>query len=99
MTRFLVLVALFALPAIAAPVGVRAHSLQARIDQGVGNGQLTRPEAARLQRQQDRLRAEVTRDRIDGGGLSAAERAKLQRHEDRLSRRVYTQKHDGQTRR
>ena len=90
---------LIAFPALARPgVSVRASALQGRINQGVATGQLTHAEATRLQRQENRLRVEVARDRVDGGGLSWAERAKLQRQENRLSRRVASQKHDAQSR-
>lgn len=90
---------LFAVPAFAnPPVGARTNNLQGRINQGVASGELTGREAKRLQRQENHLRRELARDRVDGGGLSCGERAKLQRQENRLSRRVYVQKHDGQSR-
>lgn len=97
MKTFIAAALLFAVPALAQPL-VRAHAQQARINQGMASGQLTGPEAARLQRQENRLRREIARDRVDGGGLSAAERAKLDRQQNRLSRRIAVQKHDGQTR-
>lgn len=98
-TLSMIALLLVAAPALAKPgVGVRASSLQGRINQGVATGELNGPEAARLQRQENRLRMEITRDRIDGGGLTMGERAKIERQENRLSRRVYVQKHDGQAR-
>lgn len=97
-TMFAALALLAAVPAFAAPVGVRANNLQGRINQGVRSGELTGREAVRLQAQENHLRREIARDRIDGGGLSAAERAKIQRQENRLSNRVYVQKHDAQRR-
>lgn len=99
MKTFLVAAAvLFAVPAFAAPVGARSASLQSRINQGAASGQLTGPEAARLQHQENRLNRELARDRRDGGGLSMHERAKIQRQENRLSRHVAVQKHDAQHR-
>lgn len=98
-TLFAAAALLLSVPAFAnPPVGARANNLQGRINQGVATGELTGREAARLQRQENHLRREITRDRIDGGGLSAAERAKIQRQENRLSHHVYVQKHDGQSR-
>jgi hypothetical protein len=98
MKTLLVAIALFAIPAFAAPVGARSASLQARINQGVASGQLTGPEAARLQRQENRLNRTIARDQRDGGGLSLHERAKIQRQENRLSRHIAVQKHDAQRR-
>jgi hypothetical protein len=98
MKTMLIAALLFTLPAFAEPVGARAASLQGRINQGAASGQLTGPEAARLQRQENHLQREIARDRRDGGGLSAHERAKIQRQENRLSRRVAVQKHDAQRR-
>ncbi|MCC6337884.1 MAG: hypothetical protein IT380_28295 [Myxococcales bacterium] len=89
---------LLATPALAAPVGARAAHQQGRINQGVASGELTRPEAARMQRQHNRLEREIARDRVDGGGLTAKERVKIQHHENQLSKRIYVQKHDGQSR-
>jgi|APLak6261675434_1056106.scaffolds.fasta_scaffold00216_13 hypothetical protein len=82
----------------AAPPEARAAAQQARIQQGVASGQLTGPEARRLERREARLQREIVRDRIDGGGLSAAERARIERRQDRLSRGIAHQKHDLQTR-
>ena len=88
----------FALPTFAAGVDHRAANQQARINRGVRSGALTRPEANRLNRRQDRLEAEIARDRADGPGLTLNERVKLQRKENRLSRDIYRQKHDAQNR-
>ncbi len=98
MKTLIAALALMALPALAAPVGVRAQHTQARITHGVATGQLNHREAARLQAQQNHLTRELARDRRDGGGLSLHERAKLQRQENQLSRRITAQKHDGQVR-
>lgn len=97
-TMLAVVAVLMAVPALAAPVGARANHLQGRINQGVRSGELTGREAVRLQVQENHLRREIARDRVDGGGLTAHERAKIQHHENQLSRRVYVQKHDGQRR-
>lgn len=76
----------------------RQVNQQARINQGKATGELTKPEAARLQTQQNQLRRQVSRDRRDGGGLSAAERARIGREQNQQNRRIAKQKNDGQTR-
>jgi hypothetical protein len=96
--KLVAVAALFSLSAFAAEVDRRANHQQARINQGVQSGELNRPEAARLDRRQERIENEIARDRADGPGLTPAERAKIQRKENRLSRDIYRQKHDGQTR-
>ncbi len=73
-----------------------AHQ-QARIAQGVRSGELTRPEARRLERGQVHLYRMEGAARADGV-VSAAERERLQRAADVQSRRIYVQKHDAQTR-
>lgn len=71
---------------------------QRRIAQGVRSGELTRPEARRLERSAARIHRSVVRDRIDGGVFTPRERAKAQRRLNKQSRRIYRQKHDGQSR-
>lgn len=77
----------------------RQVNQQARINDGKATGALTKPEAARLQVQQNALRRQVARDRADGGGLSAAERARIEREQNQQNRRIAKQKNDAQTRR
>ncbi len=91
-----------AIPASAAPyqpINQRQYNIDARIDQGVRSGALTRNEAGRLRAQfRDLTRLEY-RYRASGGGLSMGERADLNRRFDALSQRVKMQKHDWQYRR
>ncbi len=77
----------------------RQVNQQARINEGKATGELTKPEAVRLQAQQNALRKQVARDRVDGGGLSGAERARIEREQNQQNRRIAKQKNDGQTRR
>ncbi len=77
--------------------GRQVHQ-QRRIAQGVRSGELTRPEARRLERNAARIHRSVVRDRIDGGVFTPRERAKAQHRLNRQSRAIYRQKHDGQTR-
>ena len=79
------------------PVGARQVSLDARIDQGIRSGRLTRPEAARLRaeyRQINRLEG-----RYRANGLTNWERRDLDRRYNLLSQRVRFEKHDRQDRR
>jgi Spy/CpxP family protein refolding chaperone len=93
-----------AVPAIAdaAPwqsINQRQANLDHRIDQGVRNHSLTRPEATQLRsdfRQLARLEAQYRRSRP---GLTAAERRDLDRRFDNLSQRIYAERHDWQRRR
>ena len=75
-------------------INARQARLDARIDQGVRSGALTRGEAARLRadfRALARLEAQYRRSRP---GLTIAERRDLDRRFDALSARIRVQKHD-----
>lgn len=78
--------------AFAGEVDRRANAEQARINEGVRSGELTRPEAREL-----KIRREIARDRALGG-ITPVERAKINRDENRLSRDIAVQKHDAQVR-
>lgn len=79
-------------------VNARENRQQNRIYNGVANGSLTQREAARMEKQQQKLARREARMRQSGNGLSRNERAKLEREENRTSQNIYNQKHDGQTR-
>jgi hypothetical protein len=99
MKTLLATVSLFvSLTAFAAPPVVRAERQQARINQGLRSGELTGPEAARLQARENHIERQIVRDRIDGGGMTAAERARIEREQNHLSHRIAVQKHDRQAR-
>ncbi len=78
--------------------GRRQDRQQARIHQGVKDGQLTANEAAELEKKQARLRAEKRAMRKSGGTLTPRERARLNRQQNRLSKDIAHQKHDAQHR-
>jgi Ni/Co efflux regulator RcnB len=92
-----------AIPAVAdaAPwqsINQREANLNQRIDQGIRNGSLTRPEAVRLRtdlRRLERLEAQYRRSRP---GLTMSERLDLDRRFEALNARVFEQKHDRQHR-
>lgn len=76
-------------------VDQRQANQQQRIDQGVQSGALTAPEAARLEKGQERVQAIEDRAKADGT-VTRAERARLDRAQDTQSARIYRQKHDRQ---
>jgi hypothetical protein len=88
---------LLSMSAFAGELDRRADAEQARINEGVRSGELTRPEARRLESRELHMRREIARDRAFGG-LTAGERARINRQENRLSRSIYAQKHDCQVR-
>jgi hypothetical protein len=91
-------VAVCAAPAFASgSINGIEHREQARIRQGIRSGELTRPEARRLEAQQSRIRVNERFDRADGS-LSPQERERLHNQLHRASGNIYRQKHDGQTR-
>lgn len=68
---------------------------QSRIQQGMKSGELTRPEAARLEAGQSRVTAAEARAGHDGH-VGVAEQADLRWRENHQSRRIYKEKHDAQ---
>jgi Ni/Co efflux regulator RcnB len=94
--------ATLALPmaASAAPwqsINQRQANLYNRIEQGVRNGSLTRPEARQLRERFGTL--ERLENRYRAGGLSAWERRDLDQRFDALSRQIRNERHDRQDRR
>jgi len=90
--------AMTAAPASAAPwqsINQRQANIEHRIDMGVRNGSLTRPEAARLRGEFRDLNRLEARYRV--GGLSMRERADLDRRFDALSAQVRYERNDRQT--
>jgi hypothetical protein len=87
-----------ALPASAGEVHNRVGDQQARINQGVKSGQMTRGE---YDRSEDHLRAINAQRKADlranGGHLTAGEHAKLNREMNRNSNRIYFDKHNVRT--
>lgn len=96
-------IAVSALPATASAQGwqginARQARIEQRINTGIRNGALTRPEAARLRQDFRGLAQLEARYRRTGGGLSLGERRDLDQRFDRLSQRVKVQKRDRQAR-
>jgi uncharacterized membrane protein YebE (DUF533 family) len=100
--KALVLGVILAAPALArateTPVLDHAQQNQrARIEQGVGSGELTVPETRHLARRQVRLHRHEAAAKSDGV-VTPRERHDLRHHARHASRGVYRQKHDGQKR-
>ena len=108
MNRFKMLIAALGMTAVAVPtlasaapfqpINVRVDRLQARIDQGVRSGALTRNEATRLRGDLRALTGLEYRYQRSGGGLSGWERQDLDRRFYSLSAKVRVDKHDRQNR-
>ena len=74
-------------------IGQRRVNQQERIAQGVGSGQLTAGETARLERQETAVNREIRRDRADGH-FTPRERARVQHQQNVMSREIYRDKHN-----
>lgn len=84
-----------ATPALAGEVDRREANQQARIGEGVGSGQLTPRETARLERKEARIDRQIKRDRAENGGkLTPAEHRQINREQNRVSRQIYRAKHN-----
>lgn len=78
------------------PINARQDRLYERIERGVANGSLTRPEARRLRNEfQGIIRLEA---RYRQGGLNGWERSDLDRRMDLLSQRIRYERNDHQDR-
>lgn len=73
----------------------RQANQESRIQQGVASGELTKREAARLERGQDRVQRIENRATADGV-VTGRERARVERAQDVQSARIARQKHDRQ---
>ena len=81
-------------PAVAQVAG-REGNQERRIIQGEHSGELTRGEAVRLQRQQNRIDRDAALDKArNGGALTPAERARLTARQNAASGAIYRDKHN-----
>ncbi len=78
--------------------GARQLRQRARIQVGVANGSLVRPEARRLRHEQTHLRSARRRMIADDGRLGSAERARLERMQDRASHHIFRARHNARVR-
>lgn len=75
-------------------INQRQANLDRRIDQGVRDGSLTRPEAMQLRRSFRSLTRLEAQYRRSGRVFTYAERRDLDRRFDMLSSRIFQQRHD-----
>jgi hypothetical protein len=78
-------------------VNAREHNQKERIKEGVQSGELTKPEAKKLVKQQRNIRKTEAKAKADGT-VTSEERTKLDRKQDRANRNIAKQKHDKQDR-
>lgn len=76
----------------------KARNERARIGAGVRNGELTRPEAYRLHREQHHIRRDIHRARSNDGHIGPRERKHIRHEQRKHSRRIYAAKHNGRKR-
>jgi hypothetical protein len=94
-TAALVGATMLPLAASAGEVNDRIDRQQARINHGVGDGQMTRGEFDRTESRLDRIDAQRERDlRANDGHLTPGERRQLNRELNRNSRAIYFDNHN-----
>ena len=78
-------------------VNERERRQQRRIVDGVRDGELTRKEFKKVEREQAKIHYKEAKAKADGE-FTAKERAKIQKRQNQASRHIYREKHDKQTR-
>ena len=78
---------------MAATINERQDNQQARIQQGVDSGELTKRETVRLSKQQIKIKRKEMRFKSDGQ-FTKKERALVQRDLNKQNKAIYRQKHD-----
>ena len=73
----------------------RQANQQERIDRGVKSGALTQKEAARLQKDQQRI-GRMEKNAMADGKMTPRERRRIEHAQDTQSRKIYQEKHDKQ---
>lgn len=79
-------------------INARQARIEAKINQGIRSGALTRREAVQLRAQFNAISALESRYRASRPGLTMAERRDLDRRFDSLERSIRVEKHDRDTR-
>ena len=78
---------------MAATINERQDNQQARIQQGVDSGELTKRETVRLSKQQIKIKRKEMRFKSDGQ-FTKKERALVQRDLNKQNKAIYRQKYD-----
>ena len=81
----------------ATSINDRQQNQRQRIGHGIHNGELTRPEAHRLVKQQKQTYRKEAKFRSDGN-FTRKERAVIQRDLNRSSKNIYRKKHNNRSR-
>jgi uncharacterized membrane protein YebE (DUF533 family) len=89
----LFLVMLIGINSADAQVRARQRHEQARIRQGVRNGELTHAEAANVRRDNREIKQEIHQAKSDGV-VTHAERKEIRQDERQLNRKIYRKKHN-----
>ena len=88
---------IYSTSSMAVMINEQQHNQQARIQQGVVSGELTKRETVRLSKQQIKIQRKEMRFKSDGQ-FTKKERALVQRDLNRQNKAIYRQKHDQQQR-
>lgn len=78
-------------------IDARQANQEARIQQGLRSGDLTRREAAALEAEQARIRA-MERNALRDGRVDGREAAQIRRAQDEASRHIVQERHDNERR-
>ena len=75
-------------------VGQRQANQNARINNGVNNGQLTKSQAHALHQEDKSIHNEIKADRAQNGGkLTPVEKKEVNHQQNQVSRQIHTEKH------
>jgi hypothetical protein len=83
----------FALAQSTPRIDNRQEKQNKRIEKGVETGQLTKKEAARLEKGQDHVE-ELENKATADGKVTKREKARIERAQDKQSKRIHKQRHD-----
>jgi hypothetical protein len=75
----------------------RDANQQERIEQGLQSGHLNTKETGNLERQEQAIDRQESRDLKSGGTLTPQEQARINREQNQVSRDIYSDKHNGVT--
>jgi hypothetical protein len=81
-----------------AQISARGRHERARIGNGVRSGELSRPEAFRLGREQQNIHRDARRFRRNDGHIGPRERRHLRHEQRKAGRHIYRAKHNGRHR-
>lgn len=81
-----------------AQVRQNAQNQHKRIKQGVRSGELTKPEAINLAKDQREIRQEIRQAKNDDGVITPNERKEIRQDQRQASRKIYRKKHNNRDR-